>query len=436
MLDVTEFAGYTLTAELGPCNGGVAFRATHPSFPTPVVLRKLRAELLGPGNDPEIYVAHARAASAVINPHLVRLLDAGIHDGEPFVVVELFEGADLETLVRDIGPMPTSLACAYIQQAASGLSAAHIVGLTHGNLCPGVLVVGPLVPRQTPNGSPAVRPAPDAVAKVSELGLVPHRSAAAGWAESAPSADTFRFLPPERVTNAESTPAGDVYGLGATLFFLLTNRGPLDADTATEMISRITTTSPIPLKQLRPDVPDDLAWLIGEMLAKDPLTRPTMSAVDARLARFVPRMTDSFSDIIRESKQLPPLADAALISLSSAEMRRDWVAVPYTSSGNSSGRVHFDLGAAAVPVPGESEASEYMLDSTDDEKSPFAPPSTDRPIRHRPASVNRQRLRMWFLIGAAFWVTAGLLWLVLLNQAGCFGGDPELDPSAPKQYRR
>ena len=107
---------------------------------------------------------------------------------------------------------------------ASALRAAHERGGAHGDVRPENLVVGPLTVKNRPDGMQTRRPAPDAVIRLAELGLVPIRPPAASGGGATP------YLPPERLDATAHEPRGDIYGLGATLYFLLAGRPPFAAD--------------------------------------------------------------------------------------------------------------------------------------------------------------------------------------------------------------
>jgi eukaryotic-like serine/threonine-protein kinase len=411
--DELSVAGYTVTGELGPCPGGTAVRVLHPSLRTPLVLRRLKADWLAPGGDFAAAVRRAQDASPVTHPHLAHLLDAGVFRDEPFAVLEPFPGADLEALVRDIGPMPTALACGFVREAALGLAAAHDRGLTHGGVRPANLHVGPLVAssRTKPDGTPIRRPAPGATAKLFELGLVPHP----------PGAE-------------QPTPAGDIRDLGATLFFLLVGR-PADGS---------------PLNDLRPDVPNGVVSLVARTMAADPAARPTAAAVADRLAPFCapvpvpppPPPDTATSNILNEPVALAPTGpEPEPVMLTPAEPTPipagGWTVTAYHGPEHE-GQPVFAFGAEANPfTAGEAGVPADPFKSDDTHKSPFAPSTTETPAVRRPSKrmteVERRRLRMWLMIGNGLWIVALLLWLVLINQAGCFGTKPE---SGPKTHRK
>ena len=117
-----NFAGYPILDELGPCPGGISYKALHPSLRTPVVLRRLSAEWLNPSDNGVNFVSRARAFGMIGHPNAVTLLDAGFHRDELYVVFEEPVGADLDDLAREVGgAMPGFLAAEYGRSLASVL---------------------------------------------------------------------------------------------------------------------------------------------------------------------------------------------------------------------------------------------------------------------------------------------------------------------------
>jgi len=243
------FAGYPILGELGPCPGGTAYKASHPSLRTPLIVRRLRADWLAPSDNLSAYLQRAQAAAPIVHPNLAHLLDAGVSQDEAFVVIEPFEGGNLEKLIADIGPMPAALAAEYARQVAQGLESAHTRGIAHGDVRPTNILVGPIVAssRLREDGTPRMRPAPGATVKLMELGLVPHRTA------------FDEYSPPERATQSTPTTAADVYMLGASMYYLLTGK---------------TLATTAPLASLRPDLPSGFAAFVTEMLSPNPADRP------------------------------------------------------------------------------------------------------------------------------------------------------------------
>ena len=276
-----SFAGYPVIDRVGPCPGGTAYRALHPSLRTPVVLRRFRADALLPADTPAALAGRAQAAAALHHPNLVTVLDTGTVGDEAYAALDVpADAASLEQLVRDIGPMPAFLAAEYGRQAAAALRAAHERGVWHGDVRPANAYVSPMTVRTAADGTVKRRPAPNAALKLAELGLVPVRPAAVA---APPAADALAYLPPERVDAGTPDPRGDLYGLGATLYYLLTGRPPFSGATPDDVFPKLRTAEPAPLAALRPDVPAEFAAVVKHLMAKQPDRRPA-TAFDAEAA--------------------------------------------------------------------------------------------------------------------------------------------------------
>src|SRR5581483_5207643 len=143
-----------------------------------------------------------------------------------FLVMEFVEGENLSRLVKAGGPLPVREACRLIRQAAAGLHAAHAAGLIHRDVKPSNLMR-----------------AADGTVKVLDLGLArlagdgEQPAPAEAESVSSPGASdvtsasrvlgTLHYMAPEQKQNAHAVDArADVYGLGATLWFLLTGEPP------------------------------------------------------------------------------------------------------------------------------------------------------------------------------------------------------------------
>ncbi len=281
-----NYGGYPVVDDLGPCPGGRAYKALHPSLRTPILLRRIRFDWFGPSDTPEAFVTRARAFGMLPHPNLVHLLDAGIYAGEVYVVIDTpSDATDLDTLAKEVGgAMPSFLAAEYGRAIASVLRMAHERGGFHGDVRPANIVVGPLTVKTTANGRTKRRPAPDAVVRLAELGLVPIRPPAT---QSPPDIGILPYLPPERLDVSCYEPRGDIYGLGATLYFFLVGRPPIMGETTDEMLAKIRSSTPTPLKDLRPDLPADYAAVVMRMLEKRPEERPvTVAEVEHILGQF------------------------------------------------------------------------------------------------------------------------------------------------------
>jgi len=188
--------------------------------------------------------------------------------------MEYVEGTTLSRLVHEKGPLPVGQACNYIRQAADALQHAHEHGLVHRDLKPSNLLL-----------------TPDGQVKMLDLGLARLR-------EEPPPGDevttvgrmlgTPDYMAPEQATDPRRADVrSDLYSLGCTLYFLLAGRPPFPFGTPTDKAIKHATEDPLPVRQLRPDVPPELAAVLDRLLAKDPARRyPTPAALGAALEPF------------------------------------------------------------------------------------------------------------------------------------------------------
>jgi serine/threonine protein kinase len=269
--------------EDGP--GGPTYKALHPALQQPVTLKVLRPDWLTPGDSAPAYVARLQSASLVQNRHLVTILDAGAGDDGPFVVQELVEGCDLYRLVNEMGALPVELACEYTRQAALALRSAHEKGVIHGDVTPHTLLLTPVKRTAGTDGRVLIRPLAGATVKLAGLSMTPLRPPVGDLTYGqSDRLGPVAFLPPERVTSADRTPAGDLYGLGGTLYYLLTTRPPHAGDTPADVLLSVQKEQPAALETLRSEVPPAVAEIVRRVLSRDPAARPSAAqVVDALL---------------------------------------------------------------------------------------------------------------------------------------------------------
>lgn len=264
------FSGYRLLERLPDLPSGPAFRAFHPGLQKAFVLRWINREWIEPADNLHEWVARAQTASLLIHSHTLGLLDAGVVDDRPFVVQELIDGADLETLVREMGALPVMLACEYTRQTALALKAGAERGIFHGDLSPARMILTPLVrkPGANGDGQPTTRPAPGATVKLAELGLIPLRP------PLKTAVGQCAFAAPERLAQSARDAQADLWSLGACLYFMLSGRPPFSGASSADLLQQLQSAEPIKIDLLRSDVPAPLAEFVHRLLSRDPAKRP------------------------------------------------------------------------------------------------------------------------------------------------------------------
>ena len=171
---------YRLGELLGRGGMGEVYLATHRMLARPAAIKLIRPEVLGSGDDTLAQTAVARfrreaeAAAKLRSPHTVELYDFGVtEEGTLYLVMELLEGATLETLVRQQGPLPPGRVVHILRQVCESLEEAHAYGLVHRDIKPANIHLGRLgLQRRLREGA---RLRPGAVHRRAEPGITDRR---------------------------------------------------------------------------------------------------------------------------------------------------------------------------------------------------------------------------------------------------------------------
>ncbi|MCS6852034.1 MAG: protein kinase [Gemmataceae bacterium] len=262
---------------LGAGSMGVVFLAEHALLKRRVAIKVLPVDETVPAALLERFYAEMRVLADLRHPNIVMAFDAGKipgpNPGMPalhYLVLELVPGGDLEQYVVEHGPVPVAQACEWICQAAAGLQAAHDHHLIHRDVKPSNLLLSA-----------------EGQVKLVDFGLA--RQFCSQLTDPRALLGSIDFMAPEQSFDPSTVgPQADIYGLGATLFWLLTGQPPFPPEKSVARALRaLQTGRPRRLRSLRPDAPAELDALIARMLDRDPAERPALPvAVMNALSRF------------------------------------------------------------------------------------------------------------------------------------------------------
>jgi serine/threonine-protein kinase len=246
------------------------YRARDAQLERDVAVKLLRPEF---GRDPDFlsrFRAEARAAASLSHPNIVAVHDFGQDDSGPYIVMELVEGQDLASIIRDNGPLAPRQAARVCADVAKALHAAHVRGIVHRDVKPSNVLVGR-----------------DGRVKVADFGI------ARALTESqltlpGTTMGSVHYFSPEQARGEVATVASDVYSLGIVLFESLTGQRPFSGDGAAAVaLARLTTTPPRP-SALRSNVPSHLDAIVQRAMALDPAQRfATAAAMASALEGFL-----------------------------------------------------------------------------------------------------------------------------------------------------
>jgi serine/threonine-protein kinase len=268
-----EMGSYRLGELIGQGGMGEVWQAHHRLLARPAAIKLIRpvrdlrdAETVS-RTAVQRFRREAEAAASLRSPHTIQLYDFGVTaDGRFYLVMELLDGIDLESLVRRFGPQPEARVVHLLRQACHSLAEAHARGLVHRDIKPANIHLCRLGLEYD-------------FVKVLDFGLVKHET---GWSSaqtlvSEPSLTpgTPAYMAPEMVTGDSLDGRLDLYALGCVGYFLLTGELVFEADSALGMIGHHLRAVPIPpsVRSGRP-TPTGVDSVILACLAKEPAGRP------------------------------------------------------------------------------------------------------------------------------------------------------------------
>lgn len=218
---IKYFGDYELIEEIGFGGMGVIYRAKQISLDRLVAIKMI----LDPRQDRRRFQIEAEAAAKLDHSNIVSIYEVGQHSGHPYFSMQLIEGDDLATVLKQ-GPMTNRDAAELVQTLAAAIHYAHQRGVLHRDLKPANILIDQ-------RGTPFVTDFGLAkqVGEDSESLTMTH--AVLG---------TPGYMSPEQASTgkAEITVRTDVYGLGAILFSTLTGEAPFQGDSSLEVIRKVT----------------------------------------------------------------------------------------------------------------------------------------------------------------------------------------------------
>ena len=241
--------------------GGMAdvYRATDQVLEREVAVKVLR-EHAADETDRARFREEAQIVAALDHPGLVSVLDAGVDDDVPYLVMDFVEGASFAAFCR--GKRVAAHRAAYVgAELASVLSYVHANGIVHRDVKPSNILIGH-------NG----------VVRLADFGIARVLADPTGHTVTGTTIGTAAYIAPEQVRGEGGSAASDVYSLGLVLLEALTGTraytgGPMEA-----ALARL---------HAAPLIPSSLAtgWpaLLTQMTHSDPALRPSMAEAEAVL---------------------------------------------------------------------------------------------------------------------------------------------------------
>jgi eukaryotic-like serine/threonine-protein kinase len=259
---------YKLGRRLGTGGMGEVYLAEHRLLKRPCALKLIRPETAGDPAALGRFEREVRVTARLSHPNTVEVYDYGRTDGGTFFyVMEYLRGLSLDDLVKRHGPMSPARVIHLLRQVCGALAEAHAAGLVHRDIKPA-------------NVFACFRGGRHDVVKLLDFGLVefdvPEARPTFGTRANGVRRvrGTPRYMAPEQILGAPGLDhRSDLYALGGVAYTLLTGQPPFEGVDSTRVMEAQVRAPILPLRELRPEVPEDLERVVLRCLEKSPDAR-------------------------------------------------------------------------------------------------------------------------------------------------------------------
>jgi serine/threonine protein kinase/Tol biopolymer transport system component len=312
----TTVGHYEVLEQLGAGGMGVVYKARDVLLNRTAALKFLPHDSASADEKRRRFVQEAQAASALNHPGIVTIYEVGKADDKDFIAMEFVQGQPLDDAMGR-KPLPIAKAVAYGIQIADALAAAHAAGIVHRDLKPGNVMV---------SDSGQVKVLDFGLAKMVGSGSMSSDVTGTMLDVSPKTAvgtivGTVSYMSPEQAEGRAVDHRSDIFSFGAVLYEMLAGRRAFHKESTVSTLAAILTSEPPPLSEAAPDLPQELARIVGRCLRKAP-ERRWQSIADVRIA-------------LEEFKQD---FDSGLLTRDRAPLparRRGWVPLAATALGSA-----------------------------------------------------------------------------------------------------
>ena len=253
----TRLGHYDIVEELGRGGMGVVYKGYESSLGRYVAIKVLSASMAHDKVFVERFLREARAMATLNDAHIIQIYFIGQDEEQTFFVMEYIDGESLSTcLKREIRLVPGD-ALKILLHASQGLAAAHAQGVIHRDIKPGNIMI-------TSRGQ----------VKVADFGIaLANHDASAKLTNTGAFVGTPGYLSPEVCLGKSVDQRSDIFALGICLFEMLSGRMPFQDDSPLKLMLDVVQSETPDIRELNPDVDEEIARILNKMLAKDPADR-------------------------------------------------------------------------------------------------------------------------------------------------------------------
>ena len=249
---------YYVVHEVGRGSTGAVYLSHDPFYGRDVAIKLYHATTTDDTdgrNARRMFLGEANMVGKLQHPNIVPIYDAGEEAGHRYVVTEHVHGArTLSVYCRPVTLLPIDRVVSIVYKVAKALHYAHMRGVVHRDIKPSNLLL-------TQEGD--IRIVDFGIALVADSDISRLEGVAGSPA----------YMSPEQVQGLDLDARSDLYSLGAVMYEMLCGQRPYRAGALGKLLREIVQGTPIPLRETRPEIPEELETVVNRALHKDPAKR-------------------------------------------------------------------------------------------------------------------------------------------------------------------
>jgi predicted Ser/Thr protein kinase len=286
--ELGRLGAYRVLKLLGHGGMGAVYLAEDIQLERLVALKVMRPELAADPGARRRFLREAKAAAKLKDDHIVAIYHVGEHKRLPFLAMEYLRGESLEQWLRRGKSLTVGQLLRVARDITRGLAAAHAKGLIHRDIKPANLWL------EAPNGR----------VKILDFGLARGDKDDMQLTRTGTILGTPSYMSPEQGRGEPADARSDLFSLGCVLYRLCTGRLPFSGPNLMATLMALATTDPVPVAQVNPQIPPELAKLAMRLLAKPREDRPASAQA----------VLQELQAIVQQNAQTPPPAVPAALA--------------------------------------------------------------------------------------------------------------------------
>lgn len=263
-----RLAHYDVIAVLGHGAFGIVFKAFDRRLHRQVAIKVLSPQLATTSPPRKRFLREARSCAAIKHPNVVHLYEVS-DKPTPYIVMEYVDSQTLQERIGNAGPLEISEVIKIAEQLATGLEAAHGVGLIHRDIKPSNILI---------EDKGQLR------AVLTDFGLA-RAVDDASLTQSGVLIGTPIYMSPEQTKGQKLDARTDLFSLGSVLYVMITGRPPFRARNTVAALERVANSNARPITEIIPDSPEWLNCLVERLHEKDRAKRIQSATEALRILR-------------------------------------------------------------------------------------------------------------------------------------------------------